>query len=63
MDTIQAASEHQLKEVKISLSKLHNGSLILLDDKGSKTNLSISFLLKNNYKILLETKYQILFSK
>tara|TARA_B100002051_G_C16677495_1_gene607887 strand:- start:30 stop:593 length:564 start_codon:yes stop_codon:yes gene_type:complete len=58
-----AASEHQLKEVKISLNKLHNGSLILLDDKGSKTNSSINFLLKNNYKILLETEYQILFSK
>ena len=58
-----AASEHQLKEVKISLDKLHNESLILLDDKGSKTNLSISFLLNNDYKILFETDYQILFSK
>ena len=58
-----AASEHQLKEVKISLDKLHNDSLILLDDKGSKTNLSISFLLNNDYKILFETDYQILFSK
>ena len=58
-----AASEHQLKEVKISLNKLHDNSLILLDDKGSKTNLSISFLLKNYYKILFETEYQILFSK
>ena len=58
-----AASEHQLKEVKISLNKLHNDSLILLDDKGSKTNLSISFLLKSDYKILFETDYQILFSK
>ena len=53
----------QLKEVKISLNKLHNDSLILLDDKGSKTNLSISFLLKSDYKILFETDYQILFSK
>ena len=58
-----AASEHQLKEVKISLNKLYDDSLILLDDKGSKTNLSINFLLENHYKILFETEYQILFSK
>lgn len=58
-----AASEHQLKEIKISLIKLHKESLILLDDKGSKTNLSINYLLKNRYKIIFETEYQILFSK
>ena len=57
------ASEHQLNEIKVGLSKLHEKSLILLDDKGSKTNLSINFLLKSNYKILFETDYQILLSK
>ena len=61
-DTI-LASNHQLNETKICLEKLHEKSLILLDDKGSKTNLSINFLIKNDYKILFETEYQVLFSK
>ena len=54
------SSEHQLKEIKASYSKLHKNSLVLLDDKGSKTKLSLSFMLKNNFKILNETKEQIL---
>ena len=33
-----AASNHQLEEAKASINKLHRNSLILLDDKGSKTN-------------------------
>ena len=57
------ASKHQLNEIKVGLSKLHEKSLILLDDKGSKTNLSINFLLKSNYKIMFETDYQVLLSK
>jgi len=58
-----SASEHQLKEAKISIKKLHEKSLILLDDKGSKTNLSINFLLNNGFKIIFETDYQVLLSK
>ena len=57
------ASEHQLNEARVALGKLHQKSLILLDDKGSKTNLSINFLIKNNYKIIFETDYQVLLSK
>ena len=57
-----AASEHQLNEIKASISKLNSKSLILLDDKGSKTNLSLNFLIKKNYKILFETEYQVLLS-
>ena len=57
------ASNHQLKEAKIAVKKLHNKSLILLDDKGSKTNLSLSFFLDNNFKIIYETNYQVLLSK
>lgn len=57
------ASEHQLKEAESSLDKLHLNSLILLDDKGAKTNLSIDFYKKNGFKIINETKNQILFSK
>ena len=58
-----AASNHQLEEAETSLKNIHNNSLILLDDKGSKTNLSVKFYLKNNFKIVFETKYQILISK
>ena len=56
------ASDHQLKEIKIDINKLNKKSLVLLDDKGSKTNLSIDFMLKNNFKILNETKEQVLLS-
>ena len=58
-----AASDHQLKEAQIAIKKLHNKSLILLDDKGSKTNLSINFLTKNNFKIIYETNHQVLLSR
>ena len=57
-----AASNHQLKEAQIAIKKLHDKSLILLDDKGSKTNLSIDFLTKNNFKIIYETNHQVLLS-
>ena len=54
------ASDHQLKEIKVAKSKLHRKSLVLLDDKGSKTNLSIDFMLENNFKIINETREQVL---
>ena len=57
------ASKHQLNEAKASINKLHNDSLILLDDKGAKTNLSIDFYKNNGFKIINETENQILFSK
>tara|TARA_B100000965_G_C19428379_1_gene685312 strand:+ start:318 stop:890 length:573 start_codon:yes stop_codon:yes gene_type:complete len=57
------ASEHQLNEAKIAINKIHDNSLILLDDKGSKTNLSIDFLINEGLKIIYETKYQVLLSK
>ena len=56
------SSEHQLKEIEASYLKLHKNSLVLLDDKGSKTKLSFNFLEKNNFKILNETEEQVLFS-
>ena len=58
-----AASNHQLKEAQIAIKKLHDKSLILLDDKGSKTNLSIKFFKENNFRIIYETKHQVLLSK
>ena len=54
------SSEHQLNEIEASYLKLHKNSLVLLDDKGSKTKLSLSFMLKNNFKILNETNEQVL---
>ena len=54
------SSEHQLNEIKASYLKLHKNSLVLLDDKGAKTKLSLSFMLKNNFKILNETNEQVL---
>ena len=57
------ASNHQLEEIKNSIKNLHTNSLVLLDDKGTKTNLSINFLLNNDFHILYETDYQVLLSK
>ena len=58
----EGASKHQLEEIKVALKNLHKDSLVLLDDKGNKTNLSIDFMLKNNFKIINETKEQVLLS-
>ena len=59
---IKGANEHQLNEIKIAFPKLKKNSLILLDDKGSKTELSAEYLIGKNYKIINETKEQILLS-
>ncbi len=56
------ASEHQLREINFGINLLKQNSLILLDDKGNKTNLSLDFLKKKNYKIINETKEQVLLS-
>ena len=59
----ELASAHQLNEAKASIDKLHDKSLILLDDKGAKTNLSIDFYMNNGFKVINETENQILFSR
>ena len=59
---MENANEHQLSEIKIALPKLKKNSLVLLDDKGTKTKLSAKYMLENNYKIVNETNEQILFS-
>ena len=56
------ASEHQLNEIKNSIKILHQNSLILLDDKGQKTNLSINYMINKGLKIINETDHQILLS-
>ena len=44
--------DDQLEEIKIAKNYLHDQSLVLLDDKGDKTKLSINYMLDNNFKIL-----------
>ena len=56
------ASSHQLKEIQIAEHLLHEKSLVLLDDKGDKTNLSIDYMLNKNFKIINETREQVLLS-
>ena len=56
------ASSHQLKEIQIAKKHLNSGALVLLDDKGSKTNLSIDYMLKNDFNLINETNEQVLFS-
>jgi len=56
------ASKHQLNEIELAINNLSSGSLVLLDDKGAKTNLSLEYMLKNNFKIIYETREQILLS-
>jgi len=58
-----SASLHQLHEIETAISKLHKNSLVLLDDKKSKGNLSLKFLIKNKFKILNETEQQVLLSR
>ena len=57
------ANKHQLKEAELAMKNLNPSGLILLDDKGSKTNLSIPFLIDNGWDIIKETDQQVLFSK
>ena len=56
------ASLHQLNEILSAMDKLHKNSLVLLDDKFSKSSLSLDFLIKKKFKILNETNEQVLLS-
>jgi len=56
------SSKHQLTEIMNAQDKLSKGSLVLLDDKGSKTNLSVDYMINNNFKIINETEQQVLLS-
>jgi len=57
------APNHQLKEIKLAEKNLHKDSLVLLDDKGQKTSLSLDHMINNKFKIINETKQQVLLSK
>lgn len=60
---VELASQHQLYEAKAVIDKLNENSLVLLDDKGAKTLYSKDYFVKNGFKILAETKNQLLLSK
>ena len=52
---VPGANEHQLKEIELAYKNLHKDSIIVLDDLGSKTNLSIPFLKEKNWcQILID---------
>ncbi len=57
------ASNHQLNEIKLAENNLHQNSLVLLDDKGQKTKLSLEYMINSKFKIINETKQQVLLSK
>tara|TARA_B100000287_G_C20511224_1_gene733109 strand:- start:158 stop:721 length:564 start_codon:yes stop_codon:yes gene_type:complete len=57
------AANHQLKEIQLAEKNLHKDSLVLLDDKGLKTTLSLDYMIKNNFEIINETKQQVLLSR
>lgn len=60
---IAGANQHQLKEAEISESKLSKQGLILLDDKGAKTELSLPYLIAKGWGIIYESDQQVLLSK
>ena len=60
---LPGANEHQLKEAQISIDKINSNGLIMLDDKGQKTELSIPFLTQSGWEIVFETKQQVIFQK
>ena len=60
---IPGANDHQLKEAELAIKNLNNDGLVILDDKGGKTDLSIPFFLKNGWKIIFENDQQVLLSQ
>ena len=57
------ANEHQLKEAEITVGKMSENAIILLDDKGSKTELSLPYFSSKGWDIIFENDQQILLSK
>ena len=60
---IPGANEHQLKEAQIAISKMNDKGLIMLDDKGLKTELSLLFLQNMNWRVKYESNQQIILHK
>lgn len=66
IDIQQKSQEHHLKEFQLSESKLHDNSIVLIDDcglpGGGKGKLVIDYMLKKNWEIIIN-KYQVLLVK
>ena len=60
---LPGANEHQLREAQLSIGKINSNGLIMLDDKGQKTELSIPFLISEGWEIIFETENQVIFQK
>ena len=62
----KASQEHHLKEIKAVEDKLHDNSIVLIDDcrlpGGGKGKLAIEYLTKSGWKIDMN-KYQLLLIK
>ncbi|SNR15670.1 class I SAM-dependent methyltransferase [Tenacibaculum jejuense] len=65
-DIQKKSQEHHLNEFKAIENKLHDKTVVLIDDcklkGGGKGRLVIDYMLKNNWKILMD-KYQVLLVK
>ena len=60
---LPGANEHQLREAQLSIGKINSNGLIMLDDKGQKTELSMPFLISEGWEIIFESENQVIFSK
>ena len=60
------SQEHHFKELKAALNKIHDGTIIFMDDcrlrMGGKCAMVRDYLLNNNWKIVID-EYQTLFVK
>ncbi len=65
-DIQKKSQEHHLKEFKLAEDKLHNNSIVLIDDcglpGGGKGKLVVDYMLTKNWKVLIDA-YQILLVK
>lgn len=61
---LQASQQHQLNEVKAAYDKLHDKSVILLDDNnfdnGGKCKLTVPFLIEKGWIVLMADKQVLL---
>lgn len=61
---LKASQEHQLNEIKAAYDKLHDNSVILLDDNnfenGGKCKLTVEFLLEKGWSPLIADKQVLL---
>jgi len=66
VDIQKKSQEHHLKEFKLAESKLHEQSIVLIDDcglpGGGKGKLVVDYMLKNDWKVVING-YQILLVK